>query len=65
MKDPGFIEAAGDAAEGTISPARASRRRSQQEFFAAYEEEFGAAPAHYAAEAYDAANIFLEGIARR
>ena len=33
------------------------------EFATAYEEEFGGAPGTYAAEAYDAANIFLDGIA--
>jgi branched-chain amino acid transport system substrate-binding protein len=33
------------------------------DFAAAYEEEFGEAPGTYAAEAYDAANIFLDGLA--
>jgi branched-chain amino acid transport system substrate-binding protein len=33
------------------------------EFASAYEAEFGGPPGTYAAEAYDAASIFLDGIA--
>ncbi len=62
VKDPGFIEAAGDAAEGTIITCPCLPPEEQQEFFTAFEEEFGTAPATYSAEAYDAANVMLEGI---
>jgi branched-chain amino acid transport system substrate-binding protein len=62
VKDPGFIEAAGDAAEGTIITCPCLPPEEQQEFFSAFEEEFGTAPATYSAEAFDAANVMLEGI---
>lgn len=62
VKDPGFIEAAGDAAEGTIITCPCLPPEESQEFFDAYEEAFGSPPATYSAEAYDAANVFLEGI---
>lgn len=62
VKDPGFIEAAGDAAEGTIITCPCLPPEESQEFFDAYQEAYGTAPATYSAEAYDAANVFLEGI---
>ncbi|MGY1603766.1 branched-chain amino acid ABC transporter substrate-binding protein [Geodermatophilus sp. SYSU D00815] len=62
VKDPGFIEAAGDAAEGTIITCPCLPPEEQQDFFTAFEEAFGAAPGTYSAEAYDAANVFLAGI---
>ncbi|MGY1618464.1 branched-chain amino acid ABC transporter substrate-binding protein [Geodermatophilus sp. SYSU D00691] len=62
VKDPGFIEAAGDAAEGTIITCPCLPPEEQQDFFSAYEEAFGSAPGTYSAEAYDAANVFLAGI---
>ncbi len=62
VKDPGFIEAAGDAAEGTIITCPCVPPEEEQEFFAAFEEAFGTAPATYSAEAYDAANVLLQGI---
>jgi branched-chain amino acid transport system substrate-binding protein len=62
VKDPGFIEAAGDAAEGTIITCPCLPPEESQEFFDAYQEAFGTAPATYSAEAFDAANVFLEGI---
>ncbi|SOC50638.1 amino acid/amide ABC transporter substrate-binding protein, HAAT family [Blastococcus aggregatus] len=62
VKDPGFIEAAGDAAEGTIITCPCLPPEEEQEFYAAFEEAFGAAPATYSAEAFDAANVMLEGI---
>ena len=60
-KDPGFIEAAGDAAEGTIITCPCLPPEESQDFADAYEEEFNAEPATYSAEAYDAANVFLAG----
>lgn len=62
VKDPGFVEAAGDAAEGTIITCPCLPPEEQQEFFTAFEDAFGTAPATYSAEAYDAANVMLEGI---
>jgi branched-chain amino acid transport system substrate-binding protein len=64
VKDPGFLEA-GDAAEGTIitCPCIPATDEAVSEFAADYEAEFGGAPGTYAAEAFDAANIFLDGIA--
>ncbi|RBY79442.1 branched-chain amino acid ABC transporter substrate-binding protein [Blastococcus sp. TF02-09] len=62
VKDPGFIEAAGDAAEGTIITCPCLPPEESQEFFDAYQAAYDTAPATYSAEAYDAANVFLEGI---
>ncbi|WP_040336651.1 branched-chain amino acid ABC transporter substrate-binding protein [Candidatus Blastococcus massiliensis] len=62
VKDPGFIEAAGDAAEGTVITCPCVPPEEEQDFYSAFEEEFGTAPATYSAEAYDAANVLLEGI---
>jgi branched-chain amino acid transport system substrate-binding protein len=62
VKDPGFIEAAGDAAEGTIITCPCLPPEESQEFFDAYSEAYDTPPATYSAEAYDAANVFLEGI---
>jgi branched-chain amino acid transport system substrate-binding protein len=63
VKDPAFLDA-GEAAEGTIitCPCIPDTDPAVAEFAAAYEEEFGEAPGTYAAEAYDSANIFLDGI---
>jgi branched-chain amino acid transport system substrate-binding protein len=64
-KDPGYVEAAGaEAAEGAIltcpcfPPEQASGT-----FFDDYQAEYGELPGTYAAEAFDAANVFLQGIA--
>ncbi|WP_426244252.1 branched-chain amino acid ABC transporter substrate-binding protein [Nocardioides sp. LHG3406-4] len=64
VKDPGYIEAARDAAEGTIvtCPCIPAEDPAVTEFADAYEAEFGGPPGTYAAEAYDSANIFLDGI---
>ena len=65
VKDPGFIEGARSAADGTIitCPCIPAEDPAVKEFADAYEAEFGGAPGTYAAEAYDSANIFLDGIA--
>lgn len=64
--DPGLIEAAGaDAAEGAILTcpcAPISEIEGGTEFQQAYQEAFGDEPGTYSAEAYDAANAFLEAI---
>lgn len=71
VKDPAYVEGAKEAAEGTIItcpciPAddpEVATNPATQEFADNYEAEFGEAPGTYAAEAYDAATIFLDGIA--
>ncbi|WP_051204205.1 MULTISPECIES: branched-chain amino acid ABC transporter substrate-binding protein [Nocardioides] len=65
VKDPGYLDGAGDSAEGTIitCPCIPAEDPAVAEFASAYEAEFGGAPGTYAAEAYDAAQIFLDGIA--
>jgi len=64
VKDPAFLDA-GSAAEGTIitCPCIPDTDPAVADFASAYEDEFGEAPGTYAAEAYDAASIFLDGIA--
>ncbi|WP_182375948.1 branched-chain amino acid ABC transporter substrate-binding protein [Nocardioides sp. WS12] len=63
VKDPAFLDAK-DAAEGTIitCPCIPDTDPAVAEFAADYEEKFSEAPGTYAAEAFDAANIFLDGI---
>jgi branched-chain amino acid transport system substrate-binding protein len=65
VKDPGFIEAAGaEAAEGAIITCPCvPEDQAGGTFFEDYEAEFGAPPGTYSAEAFDAANVFLQGIA--
>jgi len=64
VKDIGYIEAAGPAAEGSIITCTCADGGSNADFAAAYGELFpGETPQTYAAEAYDAANAFLAGIA--
>jgi branched-chain amino acid transport system substrate-binding protein len=71
VKDPAYVDGAKDAAEGTVItcpciPAddpEVATNPATAEFAEAYEAEFGEAPGTYAAEAYDAATIFLDGIA--
>jgi branched-chain amino acid transport system substrate-binding protein len=65
VKDPAFVDGAKEAAEGTIitCPCIPAEDPAVADFAAAYDEAFGEAPGTYAAEAYDAATIFLDGIA--
>ena len=65
--DQGFIDAAGDAAEGAqIScPCNLATTASPDalgEFATSYEEIIGNVPGTYSTEAYDAANILMTGI---
>jgi branched-chain amino acid transport system substrate-binding protein len=65
--DPGFIEAAGDAADGSLltcpcSYATPDSPGALGEFATAYEEINGSTPGTYSAEGFDAANILLAGI---
>jgi branched-chain amino acid transport system substrate-binding protein len=63
VKDIGYIEAAGPAAEGSIITCTCADGGSNADFAAAYGEQFpGETPQTYAAEAYDAANAFLAAI---
>ncbi len=66
VKDPGYIDGAKAAAEGTIitCPCIPAEEPAVADFAEAFEAEFGGPPGTYAAEAYDAANIFLDGIAQ-
>ena len=66
VKDPGYLDGAKDAAVGTVitCPCIPAEDPAVADFASAYEEEFGEAPGTYAAEAYDSANIFLDGIAQ-
>ena len=64
--DPGYVEAAGDAAEGAIITcpcAPVDKIAGGADFQKAYNDQFKADPGTYSAEAYDAANFFLAGIA--
>ncbi len=63
VKDPAYLDAKA-AAEGTIitCPCIPDTDPAVADFASQYEEEFGEAPGTYAAEAYDAASIFLAGI---
>ena len=62
---PGFLEGAQGRRRGHRHhlPLHPGHGPSVADFAAAYEEAFGEAPGTYAAEAYDAATIFLQGIA--
>ncbi|MEJ7726158.1 MAG: branched-chain amino acid ABC transporter substrate-binding protein [Actinomycetes bacterium] len=66
VKDPGYIEAAGaEAAEGAVITCPCvPEDQAGGTFFDDYEAEFGAPPGTYSAEAFDAANVFLQGIAQ-
>lgn len=66
--DPGFISAAGDAADGAILSCPCSFATEDAggevgEFAKAYKELNNSDPGTYSAEAYDAANVLLAGIA--
>lgn len=64
VKDNGFIEAAGPAADGSIITCTCADGASFAEFAAAYTAMFpGETPQTYGAEAYDAASAFLAAIA--
>lgn len=61
--DKGFIEAAGPAAEGAILTCTCAPFDTNPEFLAAFKKQFNDEdPATYAAEAYDAASVFIAAI---
>ena len=63
VKDPSFIEVAGESAEGTIVTCPCIPGETIAEFNDAYTAMFNEKPGTYGPEAYDAANVFLDGIA--
>jgi branched-chain amino acid transport system substrate-binding protein len=63
VKDDGFIKGAGAAAEGAIVTCPCLPPDKAPEFAAAYKKAYNSDPATYSAEAYDAANVFLDAIA--
>jgi branched-chain amino acid transport system substrate-binding protein len=65
--DPGFITAAGAAAEGALlsCPCNLANDASTGklgDFFKAYKADNGQAPGTYSPEAYDVAKVYLKGI---
>ncbi len=63
VKDPSYMDVAGEAAEGTIVTCPCVPGETIAEFADAYTEMFNEDPGTYGPEAYDAANVFLDGIA--
>ena len=63
VKDDNFIKGAGQAAEGSILTCPCLPPDKAPEFGAAYKKAYNSDPATYSAEAYDAANVFLDAIA--
>lgn len=63
VKDQAYVDAAKSAAEGSIITCPCVPPEQAQEFFDAHEAEYGDPPGTYAAEGYDAATVFLDGIA--
>lgn len=61
---PGFIEEAGDAATGWefTAPYTDATAPAAKEFAAAHRKLFKTAPAHWAAEAHDAAGLVIEAL---
>lgn len=58
--DPGFIESAGDGAEGAYLTCPCLWGTG--DWAAKYEEEIGQAPGTYSTEGYDVMNVFLQGL---
>ncbi len=63
VKDDGYIKGAGAASEGTILTCPCLPPDKAPEFAEAYKKAYNTDPATYSAEAYDAANVFLDAIA--
>ncbi len=61
--DPGYIENAGDVANGTYLTATGAPSDVNANFAAAFQAAHGTEPRLYSPEAYDAAYVFLTGIA--
>ncbi len=63
VKDSAFIQQAGAAAEGAVLTCPCVPEDVAPEFAAAYQKAFNGPPATYSAEAFDAANVFVDAIA--
>lgn len=64
VKDQAYIDGAGAAAaEGSVLTCPCIPPDKAPEFAAAFKKAYNSDPATYSAEAYDAANVFLDGIA--
>ena len=63
--DTGFVEGAGEAAEGAYLTATGAPPDVNPEFQAAFKAKYGTDPALYSPEAYDCARVFLAGDRRR
>jgi branched-chain amino acid transport system substrate-binding protein len=61
--DIGFVTNAGEAGEGAFLTATGAPPDISPDFQTAYKAKFGADPGLYSPESYDAARIFLAGIA--
>lgn len=64
IRDGGYLEAAGEAAEGTIAvcpcaDVSTSMRLAHQRFIQDYQAEFGLPPGPYAVEGWDAARLLV------
>ncbi|SHN48120.1 ABC transporter substrate-binding protein [Cryptosporangium aurantiacum] len=63
VKDTGFLEYAGSAGDGTVTLCPCSPpEKADAAFIRSHRAKFGADPGIYAAEAYDAASVFLAAI---
>jgi branched-chain amino acid transport system substrate-binding protein len=67
LRDPRFLEVAGEAAEGSISvcacaDVSTSLELPAQRFIQDYQSEFGSPPGPYAVEAWDAAHLAIAGL---
>lgn len=67
IRDAGYLEAAGKAAEGTIAvcpcaDVSTSRRLAHQRFIQDFQAEFGLAPGAFAVEGWDAARLLISAL---
>lgn len=67
IRDAGYLEAAGGAAEGTIAvcpcaDVSTSTRLSHQRFIQDFQAEFGLPPGPYAVEGWDAARLLISAL---
>jgi branched-chain amino acid transport system substrate-binding protein len=64
VKDGGFLQDAGPAADGAVITCPCAPPEQAAQFAARYTVRFGRAPGTYSTEGYDAAHVFLQGIAQ-
>lgn len=67
VRRPAFLEAAGEAAEGWVfeapySEPQSSDSKAAHAFTSAYRDRYGAPPARWAAEAYDAVGLIAASL---